>query len=459
MVRERHRWLVLLLSSYAFYGFILKPILLVALTAVIIVTYQIGWLIEQSEDRTVRRTFLWGGIIANVALLIYFKYLPFVIQNLTLLLGSFGIDIIIKKPLPLVSIGLSFYIFQAISYLSDVYFRSSKPERHFGYFALYMAFFPKLLQGPIERSAYLIPQLKKKYEFNYDNVRSGMLLFSWGLFKKVVLASHLGDYVNVVYGDIHAFSGLTLIIATYAYAFQIYMDFSGYTDMALGSALVFNINLTQNFNSPYLSTSVSEFWRCWHISFSRWILDYIFEPLQMSFRNMGKWGTILALMLTFLIAGIWHGVNSTFIVFGFIHGIYLSASFIYRPYQKRFHKALKIEKTMPLKVWQIFVTFNLICFTLIFFRSSNLADAGYVVSNMLSGVSGASSFFLSFGVFNLFSLIVSALIVTIVSFDINIFKERFRGRTFFRWTVYYTLLLTILFLGKFGESTFLYFKF
>ncbi len=209
-----------------------------------------------------------------------------------------------------------------------------------------------------------------------------MLIFAWGLFKKVVVADRLALFVNAVYGDVHVYTGLPLVLATWFYAFQLYFDFSGYTDMALGSARLFNINLTQNFNSPYLATSVAEFWRRWHISFSRWILDYIFKPLQMAWRDWRTAGTAASLVVTFLASGIWHGVSWGFVVWGGLHGVYLATSVYYRPWQKKIHKALGITKSPLLKVWQTVVTFNLVCFAWIFFRANSLSDAFYIIGNL-----------------------------------------------------------------------------
>jgi len=183
-----------------------------------------------------------------------------------------------------------------------------------------------------------------------------MLLFTWGLFKKVVVADRLALYADQVYNNVHDYTGLSLIIGTYAFALQIYFDFSAYTDMARGTGRMFSINLTENFNHPYLATSIADFWRRWHISFSRWILDYIFKPLQMEWRNWGQAGTALALIVTFLVCGIWHGATWGFIFWGLLHGIYMAASIYYRPYQKRLHKWLGVEKSTWLKWWQIFVT-------------------------------------------------------------------------------------------------------
>lgn len=460
IVKEQLRWLVLFISSYLFYGFILKPILLVALTVVITATFYIGKFIEQSKQRSTKYLFLWLGIIVNVAILAYFKYLPFLTQNVNLLFNALGVHIVLEKPLPLVSIGLSFYIFQAISYLADIYFRMAKPEQHFGIFALYLAFFPKLLQGPIERAGDFIPQLKTRYVFDYDNIRFGILLFAWGLFKKVVIADRLGLYVDAVYNDVKSFTGLPLVLATYAYAFQIFMDFSGYTDMALGSARLFNINLTNNFNSPYLATSIKDFWRRWHISLSRWILDYIFEPLQMKFRTWGNWGTTVALLVTFLLCGIWHGANWNYVIWGGIHGVYLVAAFIYKPYQKKLHEALSVEKSIFLKTWQIFVTFNLVCLAFVVFRTDTIEDAIYVLMNIFNNSNNnPSGFLLSQGSFSLIAIGLSLALYMGVSLNIDRFKSRFINNSALRWFLYIAFIFYIISFAVSAKSSFIYFGF
>lgn len=464
VVSDRYRWAVLLLASYIFYGFILKPILLITLTAVILVTFQIGWLIEQTEELARRRSWFWIGVVINIGLLIYFKYLTFITLNINLIFGSLGLGIVLDTPLPLVSIGLSFYIFQAISYLTDIYLRMAKPEGHFGIFALYLSFFPKLLQGPIERSGDLIPQLKTAYIFSYDNVRFGVLLFMWGFFKKVVIADRLGLYVDTVYSDVHAFIGLPLLLATYAYAFQIFMDFSGYTDMALGSARLFNINLTMNFNSPYLATSVADFWRRWHISFSRWILDYIFKPLQMYWRDWGQVGTASALIVTFLVSGVWHGASWGFVVWGGLHGIFLAASIYYRPYQNKLYRWLGIGKSRWLKVWQMIITFNLVSFAWIFFRANNLNDAFYLISNMFVGEAGNSlDLLLSQGYIEPVVMVVSFLVYIFFATkitrknDLSCFCQE---NGFYMCMIYNILFLAILFCARYStKKSFIYLQF
>jgi D-alanyl-lipoteichoic acid acyltransferase DltB (MBOAT superfamily) len=469
-VGERARWFVLLAASLLFYAALNVPYLLFVLILVAITTYGFGIWLDQADTPKAKRTLLWGGIATNVLILVVMKYLPFLTENVKELSTLLSLDAQVQPVKAFVAIGVSYYVFQAISYLFDIYLEIEKPERHFGYFALYLAFFPKLLQGPIERAGDLIPQLKKRYEFNYDNMRFGMLLFAWGLFKKVVIADRLGLYVDAVYNDVHAFTGLPLLLATYAYAFQIFMDFSGYTDMALGSARLFNINLTQNFNSPYLATSVADFWRRWHITFSRWILDYIFKPLQMQWRNWKSWGTATALMVAFIISGIWHGASWGFVIWGGLHGLYMACSVFYKPFQKKLHKALGIEKTKSLKAWQIFVTFNLVSFAWVFFRANNLVDALYVINRMsndaIALLSGASiNVFLedimplAHDKTNL--IIIACCMIAILIVNKNRRTYNFTSKSvYIRWSMYYLLMFSIMFLGLFKNTQkFIYFKF
>lgn len=463
-VGERARWCVLFAASLLFYAALNVPYLLVVLALVAITTYGFGLWIDHADTPKAKRTLLWSGIATNVLILVVMKYLPFLSENLKYLATLFSLDAQVQPVKAFVAIGVSYYVFQAISYLFDVYLDIEKPERHFGYFALYLSFFPKLLQGPIERAGDLIPQLKNRFEFNYANMRFGVLLFTWGLFKKIVVADRIGPYADSVYNNVHAFTGLPLLLATYVYAFQIYMDFSGYTDMALGSARLFNINLTRNFNSPYSATSVADFWRRWHITFSRWILDYIFKPLQMQWRNWKNWGTATALVVAFLVSGIWHGASWGFVIWGGLHGLYMACSVFYKPYQKKIHKALGIEKTKFLKYWQIFVTFNLVSFAWIFFRASSMNDAMYVISNMFAPAKGlVSDFLLSQGRHDLKLTLIAILIFSFMT--AKLFSENGISRlndksNLSRYLVYNTLIISIILFAKYSATkTFIYFQF
>ena len=450
-VGQRARWIVLLLASFLYYAALKEPHLLIVLGLVITITYGFGLYMGRVSCRRAKFFLLCGGIGINSFILIVTKYSSF-------LLG----DVLIWPVNAVVTIGVSYYVFQVISYLIDIYLDVISPEPHFGYFALSVAFFPKLFQGPIERTGGLLSQLKSQFVFDYNNLQLGFLWFIWGMFKKVVVAERLALYVDAVYDKVHDYSGLSLVLATYAYAIQIYMDFSGYTDMALGSALLFNINLTQNFNSPYLATSVADFWRRWHISFSRWILDYIFKPLQVQWRNGRNWGTGAALIVTFLVSGAWHGLGSGFVAWGFLHGVFLAFSVFYRPYQKQIHKTFGMEGTWVLRIWQIFATFNLVSLGWVFFRAGSLADAFYVLENMFRG-EGCDRLRILFSQEQ--GELVILFVVLGMYFVASTVIKHFGFSSFLKLTEYkkclvvYLSITVILLLAKFQHTAFIYFKF
>lgn len=468
MAGERLRWIILLIASLTFYSALMAPHLLAVLTLVTLITYLFGLSLDKAGCPKSRLRILWCGIAANFLILLLLKYLPFLFANMGALVRLFTNDVQIQTISPIMAIGVSYYIFQAISYLCDIYLDVAEPEKHLGYFALYLAYFPKLLQGPIERAGDLLPQLRKHYEFNYDNVRSGLLLFVWGLFKKVVIADRLGICVDAVYNDVHAYSGLPLVLATYAYGVQILMDFSGYTDMALGSAKLMNIELTQNFNTPYLATSIADFWRRWHISFSRWILDYIFRPLQMQLRYWKSVGAAIALMVTFVVSGVWHGASWCFVTWGGLHGLYMACSLFYKPYQKKIHKKLGLEKTGLLKWWQVTITFNLVCFNWVFFRANSIADGWYVATHLAAfdkipaTVRGFKDYvsrnvFMGQGKDSILILMVVFLVAILVK-DVFEGRKRIENKVI-RYTCYILVMLLCMNFGISKEVKFIYFDF
>lgn len=469
------RWAVLLVASFLFYSFLGIPYLPVALGFSILATYLASnWIDRASSSRTKKAAFL-AGLSANLVLLVILRYLPFLATNLNLAIGWIPGHPMIPLAPVLVSIGVSFFVFQALSYLIDVYSGLERVEHHLGYLALYLAFFPKVLQGPIERVGDLMPQLKGRFEFQYANLRLGFVRFGFGLFKKIVLADRIGIFVDAVYADVHSYTGISLFFATYLYALQIYFDFSGYTDMALGVARMFNIQLTENFQKPYHATSITEFWRRWHISFCRWLLDYIFTPLQMKFRDWKVLGTPIALLVTFLVSGIWHGASWGFIIWGLLHGIYLSSSVLLKPHQNALHKRFHLENTRILRTWQVFATFHLVCFAWIFFRAGTLSDAQYVIAHLFAGIPG-----------NLFELInasawkhvflfdvaprefVVLLFISVVLFGGSLLsKQRFKAldnflineKTPVRWALYYALIISLIVFQIGTQKTFIYFQF
>ncbi len=444
---DRYRRLVLLVASYGFYAALQAPYLPAALFATTCVAYGCGLRIAAIREKAARRRWLFLGVSACVSLLAGMKYVPS-----TLLLA-----------------GVSYFTFQAVSYLVDVSRGDVEAERRFGHFALYMAFFPKLLQGPIERAETLLPQLGKRYSFDYDAVRGGMLLFTWGLFQKVVVADRLALYADAVYNDVHGFSGLPLLIGTYAYALQIYFDFSGYTDMALGTGRIFGIELTGNFNRPYGAVSVADFWRRWHISFSRWIRDYLFMPLQVKLRGWGRTGTTVALAVTFLLSGMWHGARWGFVAWGLMHGLFLAAALYYRPWQKRLHGSLGLDRSRYLAGWQKFFTFHTVCLAWIFFRADGMPDAVHVVTrlfdfraNVLSIREAGLEAFLSGNVLLGQGAGAGVTMAVLLTFLLLVRRERVMAvqneRWPVRWLTYYALLAAI-FALRLGDTQFLYYRF
>lgn len=474
LTKGKTGWAGMLLVSYGFYASAGASYLLVALAGVTVLTYGCGLLMGRAVSERGKGALLAGGVLANVAVLIGMKYLTFFAESLSYLAPLLPMLRGIPAPPLLVSVGVSFFVFQAIGYLVDIYLEVGEPEGHLGLFALSLAFFPKLLQGPIERCGDLVAQFREPYRFDYGSIRSGMILFLFGMFKKVVIADRLALFVDAAYGNPRAYSGVTLIFATFFYAFQIYLDFSGYTDMALGAARMFNIRLSANFNSPYLATSVGKFWRRWHMTFSRWILSYLFKPLQMRWRNWGNRGTALALLMTFLVSGLWHGAAWGFLVWGSLHGIYLACSVFWKPYQKKIYRRFSLEKSLVLQLWQVSTTFVLICFAWIFFRTATLENGWYVATHLLTLPKTPAVSLLDFVERNL--LMGQSIwdfycaLFLLAGLALTCYLSRRAGAgdfaaavgklpTGLRWASYYALCFGIVFGGMFDNGTFIYFQF
>jgi len=348
------------------------PVYILVLFTTIIIDYFLGISIEQAV-KPKRKTFLILSIVSNLSILAFFKYFNFLNENLGLLFHGHSYAGLLPYLNIALPIGLSFHTFQAISYTTDVYRGEQKAERHFGIYALYIMFFPQLVAGPIERAHNMLHQFREKHEFDSNRVAHGLQLIFWGLYKKVVVADTIAIYVNSIYNNYTHNKGLTLIVATYAFAFQIYCDFSGYSDIAVGTAKVLGFDLTQNFNLPYFSKSITEFWRRWHISFSTWLRDYLYIPLGGN--RSGKIKMHRNLMITMLLGGLWHGASWSFVIWGFLNGIYLSIE-----------KALSSLgfKNVLAKPVKVFITFNLICFAWIFFRAETFHQSVTIIRNIFT---------------------------------------------------------------------------
>ncbi|MBI2373172.1 MAG: MBOAT family protein [Deltaproteobacteria bacterium] len=380
---SRWRWLLLLSASCYFYmAFVPVYILILAFT--IAVDYVAGILIENAAGPR-RRRFLLLSLFANVGVLAFFKYYGFATANLVGLASLIGWNYSIPALEILLPIGLSFHTFQSMAYAVEVYRGNQKAERHLGIFALYVMFYPQLVAGPIERPQNLLPQLRAEHSFSYDDMTSGLRLMLWGLVKKMVIADRLAIYVNEVYGHLPKHSGTALVIATVFFAFQIYCDFSGYSDVAIGSARTMGFRLMTNFQKPYLARSIGEFWRRWHISLSTFFRDFVYIPLG------GNRGSRLLvyrnLLVTFAVSGLWHGANWTFVAWGALHGGFMVASEVSRGLRARLTAAFGRAGApgFLLDGLSLLFTFVLVCLAWVFFRAASLADATYVLTHMLDG--------------------------------------------------------------------------
>src|SRR3989339_1447668 len=337
---HRFRWMLLLAASCLFYmAFI--PYYICILLVTTLVDYFVAIQLEKYEGAR-RRFLIASSIVVNVGFLAFFKYFNFINTNISEFARLIHWNYSIENLAIILPIGLSFHTFQAMGYTIDVYRRQQKPERHFGIFALYVMFYPQLVAGPIERSQNLIHQFYEKHVPDYARIASGLKLMLWGLFKKVVIADRVAVVVNQVYNNPHDYSGLPFVIATVFFAFQIYCDFSGYSDIAVGAAEVMGFKLMKNFNRPYFSKSIAEFWKRWHISLSTWFRDYLYIPLGGSRTTAARWQ--FNLFITFLVSGLWHGANWTFVIWGALNGFYLVFSLWTADIRKRVTDATGISR-------------------------------------------------------------------------------------------------------------------
>ena len=479
-IPQQYRWLLLLAASCYFYmAFIPAYILILGFT--ILVDFFAGILIEGAHGKR-RKLLLTVSLVSNIGVLFIFKYFNFFNDNLNALATAIHWNYSYEGLSILLPIGLSFHTFQAMSYTIEIYRGNTKAERHLGYFALYVLFYPQLVAGPIERPQNLLPQFFEKHDFDYQRVTDGLKLMAWGFFKKIVVADRLAVAVNVVYLAPQKYSGIPLIIATYFFAFQIYCDFSGYTDIARGAAKVMGFNLMKNFDRPYSSTSVAEFWTRWHISLSTWFKDYLFTPLARwhnarrpekspasSGRRMAShWVRYFDIYLVFLISGLWHGANWTFLIWGALHATYLVVSLLTKSSRTKIIQSIGLQHfPVLLRVLRVVVVFNLVSFAWIFFRAKNVKDAFHVSTHLFTGLNFfefSSIIGRQLGMLMPDLLIALLLIVILESVQFVVdggggAKSINLRPAWTRWAAYYGVIAAIIFLGEFQTQQFIYFQF
>jgi alginate O-acetyltransferase complex protein AlgI len=465
---HRWRWFLLLGASYLFYAS-WNPKYLIVLLTMTAIGYISGRLLERQTRPMTHRLILTFSLLAILGVLFFFKYFELSNRALRAAFEQLGVGNLIPGFNLLLPLGISYFTFQTLSYILDVYRGGVKAEKHAGIYALFIAFFPHVTAGPIARANLLLPQFHAKHAPEYERVVSGLQRIAWGFFKKLVIADRLAVAVNTVYNDPTAYTGLPLILATYAFAFQIYCDFSGYADIAIGAARVMGFKLQENFNQPYYAQSIPDFWRRWHITLYNWLRDYIFYPLNRALKRSrlaadGILALALPPMLTMLASGLWHGTAWTFIVWGGLHGIFMVGSVLWNRRSGSAHLPVPLLPQVANGI-KIFATFHLVCFAWIFFRANSISDAVYILQHLFVdlGTGASLSELISLGWYDWLIAVLAILLMEAVHWGQRkngSLREVIRRQpVWLRWSLYYALVVVIFMFGKFGAGEFIYARF
>ena len=528
-IPDRFRWILLLFSSYFFY-MCWEPSYAILIMTTTFIVYITGLMMYNKSKRK-KKFFVALSLLTNLGILFAFKYYNFFNDSVKDLFGTFGLEYSIPALNVLLPVGISFYTFQALGYTIDIYRDARKPEKHFGMFALYVSFFPQLVAGPIERSTRLLPQFHKKVEFNYERVTDGLKLMAWGFFQKLVIADRLGLYVNMVYNNPQAqlsdgtyiFTGLPLLLATYFFAIQIYCDFSGYTDIAIGAAQVMGYELMPNFRRPYFSRTIDELWNRWHMSLIMWFRDYLYIPLGGN--RVGKFRYYFNILLVFTLSGLWHGAQWTFVTWGAMNGVMISLGRVFSKVKEKTRESvIRVMKKIPfpaylaaaslvilyglfagvagtgitripklgrvlvisagglmiffavikargkskgidrffevgVRLWQVAFTFNLFALGAIFFRARNMKDAWYVLTNFPG--TDLSRILLFFKPMEFLLMFAVIVFITIIHLiqEKGSIRQMLKSKPLWFRWAVYYLLVISILLGMHETSQFIYFQF
>lgn len=463
LVPTKFRWILLLAASYYFYlSWNVELVFLIVFTTVI--SYCAALAIEKSPKKSLRKLCLAATLVCSLGVLLFYKYFDFLAGSVISAATLFGAKL---EPFSLgliLPVGISFYTFQTLSYAIDVYRGTEKVEKDFALYCLFVTFFPQLVAGPIERPGNLIPQLREKNKLTAENARAGLWKMGVGFFKKIVVADLVAGYVNSVFNSPESATGFGVVIASMLFAVQIYCDFSGYTDIAIGCSRVMGIRLMKNFDRPYTSQTIKEFWNRWHISLSTWLRDYLYFPLGGS--RCSKSRHMFNIFIVFLASGIWHGANWTFVLWGILHGIYRIVGELTYPLREKLWAKLGVDtKSAPIVILRRLNTFALVCFSWVFFRANSLSDLGVLLSKLFTSWGSLPETISAMG------LGAAAIIVTVLSiivldeFDILTSREDSalsvctRGRISTVWCVWAVAVAWIMLLSVGGASSFIYFQF
>ncbi len=461
LIPHKYRWIVLLIAnawSYICYDIRFLTVIVVTMLASFFCAI---WMEGQQDDKK-KKILMATGVVVTLSLLLVFKYLNFALYTVAKVIGKFGIPMQETTLKLLMPVGISFYTFMAVGYLIDVYRGKTKAVRHFGKYAIFVSFFPNIASGPIERAGHFIPQLDEEKSFDYDSVVYGARLLLLGLFKKIVIADMMAKYVDAVYDKAPEHYGICFLWATLLYSFQIYCDFSGYSDMAIGTAKMLGFDLLINFRQPYLASSIKEYWSRWHISLSTWFRDYVYIPLGGNRRGRVK--RDINLLITFLLSGLWHGASWTFVFWGMIHGV---CQIIENRVKELIGLDKEKEKSLkrPVKLMLTALTFVIVCFAWIFFRANSISEAMHIIRTMFSDLSLTGA--MAQMTMSVKSVIkTTAAIVLLIIFDIcnergDVLKAMNRVHPVIRWVVYFAAAFLIIVLKTHNTDIqeFIYFKF
>jgi D-alanyl-lipoteichoic acid acyltransferase DltB (MBOAT superfamily) len=455
----------LIVASYFFYGWwdwrFLSLIIFSSL-----VDFTIGIRLDKTEDTNKRKGIIFFSLLVNLGLLGFFKYYNFFTDSLISAFSVFGIHLSARSLNVILPIGISFYTFQSLSYTLLVYQKKLKATYDIVTFMAYVCFFPQLVAGPIERATRLLPQFLKSREFDFEKAKDGLRQILWGLFKKIVIADNVAVYVNEIFEGSNHLRGSALLLGAVYFAFQIYADFSGYSDIAIGTARLFGVNLMRNFAYPYFSVDIGEFWRRWHISLSSWFRDFLFLPLAWSFNRKLKkprylgikaetWIYALAIITTWFLVGLWHGANWTFVTWGVLHGLFLLLFHVQKKQRQKLFRFLHVNpKWKALLFTEIIFTFFITLIAWIFFRSETMHQAFGILGSIFS-----AGLFSIPGRINYLPLIIILLIVEWIQRDKQHVLQIEGLKLPYRWAVYYLVIFVTIFAGNFNQSEFIYFQF
>lgn len=447
--------ILLLLSSYFFYACWDWRFLFLLMFSTLL-DYYTGLKMQDSQSQKTKQFWFWLSIIVNLGFLGVFKYYNFFIESFADALAPLGIQAHFSTLNIILPVGISFYTFHGLSYVIDIYKSRIDAERNFVDYAVFVSFFPLLVAGPIERATHLLPQIKRKRQFNYNQAVDGLRQILWGLFKKIVIADTCAEFANDIFNNSSDHSGSTLVVGALFFTFQIYGDFSGYSDIALGTARLFGIDLLRNFAFPYFSRDIAEFWRRWHISLSSWFKDYLYIPLGGS--SGGNWMRIRNTFIIFIVSGFWHGANWTFIVWGALNALFILPSIILKTNRNNIETVAQGKLLPSMKeFFQMFTTFCLAVFAWIFFRAESLEHA----FNYLKGILSKSILSLpEVRPTNLFILLILFMLIEWLGREqqFAIAKIGLKWKKPIRYAFYYTIVILIIwFSGK--EQQFIYFQF